>query len=494
MKLNELFIGHVLTRPLPEIEIREITERSTAANEASIFVCIPGTMVDGHTFAPDAYARGCRVFLSQRPLELPADATVIQVSDSRACLGPLAAKLYGPLSPEICLIGITGTKGKTTTAHMISHILNQNAIPTGYIGTNGVSFGAIHRPTSNTTPDPVTLWKTLLEMQAHGIRAVVLEVSSQALMQHRVAGLTFDTVLFTNLFPDHIGPREHDSFDHYKACKKKLFTDFNAGTAIVNADDPYAAEMLESSSAQRILRCGTNAPQADLTADHWHPLRLEAFLGISFDLRTPCMPPLTCRLPLAGRGNVSNALLALACANFRFSIPYASAVSTLSNVSVAGRSQVLPLPNGACAVIDYAHNGESLRQLLITLRDYAPHRILCLFGSIGDRAKLRRRELGLVAAELADLCILTSDNPGQEDPEQILEEIAAAFIDFDTPYLKITDRKEAIEKALKLLLPGDILLLAGKGHETYQLIGKQKLPFSEKEIIEAYVKQSLLPS
>ncbi|MBQ8433055.1 MAG: UDP-N-acetylmuramoyl-L-alanyl-D-glutamate--2,6-diaminopimelate ligase [Clostridia bacterium] len=494
MKLTDLLAELSPLTDLPDAEICEITERSTSAAPHSLFVCIPGAVQDGHSYAPDAYARGCRAFLAERPLELPADAAVICVPNTRACLGRLAAKLYGPLSPDLRLIGITGTKGKTTTAQMITHILNRNCIPTGYIGTNGISFGKVRRSTVNTTPDPVTLWKTLREMQAHGIAAVVLEVSSQALMQYRVVGLPFDTVLFTNLFPDHIGPREHQSFDEYKNCKKMLFSDYGARIAIVNIGDPHAKEMLACTSAEKILRCGVNIPAAELVATNVTLGRQGALPCIRFDLSSNASTTIPCVLPLTGKVNACNAVLAIACAQYCFSIPLKVAAESLSDVSVEGRSQVIPLPNGACVIIDYAHNGESLRQLLSTFREYRPHRLLCLFGSIGERAKLRRRELGQAAAELSDVCILTSDNPGKESPEAILDEISSAVEEYDTPYLRITDRTEAVLTALRLLQPGDILLLAGKGHENYQLIGTEKIPFSEKELIQQYTKQSLLPS
>ena len=484
MKLPELLSCLSMpAHPLPPLEILNVTESSSAADGNSLFVCIQGFRSDGHAYAADAYRRGCRAFLSEKPLALPPDAAAVQVPDTHRALGEIACAFYGNPSHRLRLVGVTGTKGKTTTACLIAHILEQCGIPCGYIGTNGISYGKVNKPTRNTTPDALTLQKTLSEMVDAGCHTAVLEVSSQALLLHRVAGMRFDICLFTNLSPDHIGPGEHLNFADYAACKHRLFTDFGAQTAIYNADDPHAQEMLRDCSADRRISCSA-CGNADYAAQDIRSIHCSNRLGLDFTLRTAC-DSVSCELPLIGSGNVSNALLAIACAKEGFGVPPDRAAEILRTVRIAGRSEILHLPEQITAVIDYAHNGVSLRQLLINLREYTPKRLICLFGSVGGRTEQRRLELGRVAAELADLCILTSDNPCEEPPEQIISDIAKAFRNSRTPYFCIPDRAKAIHRAVQMTRPGDILVLAGKGHEAYQLIGTEKLPFSEKEILLA---------
>lgn len=475
---------------IPDTEIRNITENSSEAGENSLFICIRGFRSDGHAYAADAYRRGCRAFLAERELpELPDDAAVIVIGNTHTALGRIASEFYGHPSRELRLIGITGTKGKTTTACMIAQILTQSGISCGYIGTNGITYGTVRQVTKNTTPDAITLQKTLRGMVDAGCRAAVVEVSSQALKLDRVAGTKFETCLFTNLSPDHIGEGEHSDLAEYIACKHRLFTDYGAQTVIYNADDPHAGEMLSGISALRTVSCSLRQ-NADFAAEDVRSGCSPGRLGLTFLLRSPAAPPALCELSLIGHGNVSNALLAVACAAQCFGVPITNAIRILKRIAIAGRSEIFHLPCGAAAVIDYAHNGVSLRQLLTDLREYTPGRLICLFGSVGERTRLRRFELGRVAAELSDLSILTSDNPGNETPEQIIADIAEAFRESSTPYLCIPDREQAIREGVRLLKRGDILVLAGKGHEAYQLVGQKKLPFSERELLLKYAEET----
>lgn len=474
--LRELFPTHTI----PDLEITNVTESSANADRHSIFVCICGAHTDGHGFASKAYANGCRLFVAQKELALPDGAAVLICPDTRKALAHLACRMYGEPSHQMRLIGITGTKGKTTVALLLSHILDRVGIPCGYIGTNGIHYANTRLETRNTTPDARTLQRTLCEMRKVGVNTAVVEVSSQALMQKRVDGTRFDAAIFTNLFPDHISPIEHPDFEHYKACKHRLFTDFGVQTVVYHADDSAATEMLADTCAVHRISCSTK--QGDYTAQNVRLLRDDKTLGVAFEIchGGVCVP---CSLPLTGLVNAENALLAVAVATEVFGIPLQAAAASLADATVAGRSELIALPHGASAVIDYAHNGESLAQLLSTLREYRPNRLIVLFGSIGERAQMRRHELGVVAATLADLAILTSDNPANEPPEQIIADIAAAFVGSQTPFLTVPDRAEAIRTAVRLIQAGDILVLAGKGHETYQLVGDCKLPFSEREIL-----------
>ena len=471
---------------IPAKEISFITEDSRAANENAVFVCIKGALADGHKYAPSAYENGCRIFVAEHELSLPKDALVLIVKNTRLALARLACRLYDNPSAAMKVIGITGTKGKTTTAQMLAHILNQNGISAGYIGTNGIFYGDVVKATANTTPDAVTLQKTLLDMKQQGVMAVVLEVSSQALKQYRADGITFDTVMFTNLFTDHIGPLEHPDFEDYKECKKRLFREFSAERAIFNGDDGAFSEFLNDSKAKSKIVCSAKAQACDYRAKNARPISKNGAPAIAFDLLYK-EERHACELSLIGEQNAYNAMLAMACAKEAFSISLDLSAKALSSASITGRSECIPLPNGACVMIDYAHNGESLRALLQGLRAYRPTRLFCLFGSVGDRTEGRRYEMGEVAASLCDFSFLTSDNPGREDPQAIIDDIAKAFDAVNAPYVKIVDREKAIVEALKQTHAGDILVLAGKGHETYQLIQNQKIPFSEKEIVKKFI-------
>ena len=476
---------------IPCGEIHRITEDSRKADCNAAFVCIRGAIADGHRYAASAYQNGCRFFVAEKDLSLPSDAFVLTVKDTRAALAALACKFYGNPSASMKVIGITGTKGKTTTAEMLTHILNKNAIPTGYIGTNGIAYGHVLKATANTTPDAVTLQEALADMKACGMEAAVIEVSSQALMQNRADGTIFDTVIFTNLFRDHIGAHEHPDFESYKACKKRLFVEFCAERMILNADDPASAELLQTSVAKQKITCSFEDDTCTYYGKVFSQQMQNGVPGVFFSLFKGAEGA-DCRLPMIGATNAYNALIAAACAKESFGISLADSANALVDISVAGRSECIPLPNGACVVIDYAHNGESLRALLQSLRAYKPKRLLCLFGSVGDRTQERRAEMGAVAASLCDLCFLTSDNPGYEDPKKIIEEIASSFDAVNAPYRMIADREHAIVEALQEVKTGDVLVLAGKGHETYQLIQNKKIPFSEKEIVEKTVKNNLI--
>ena len=482
----------LLSGLLPTQGIRTVTERADEASADAIFVCIRGARADGHDFAATAYQKGCRIFVAERPLDLPSDARILTVPSTREALAHLACTFYRNPSRELRVIGITGTKGKTTTACLLRHILLESGMSCGYVGTNGVQFGDTERELTNTTPDAMTLQRTLREMQKAGMEAAVIEVSSQALMQYRADGICFDSVLFTNLYPDHISPTEHPDLAHYIAAKRRLFTEFSASRLLYSKDAPHAAEVLEGSAIKERLSCSCEDPSADLYAEALSLWQEDGQLGISFTVREGKKKAF-CALPLLGSMQVENALLAIATAKASFGIPLEKACAALRKASVKGRAECIPLPSGATAILDYAHNGESLRRLLSDLRAYEPRRLICLFGSVGERTQLRRVQLGEAAAELADLCVLTADNPGREDPMKIIFEISSAFLGTRTPYFAIPDREQAIREAVRLCREGDFLVLAGKGHETYQLIEGERVPFSERQIL-LEEGQALLPT
>ena len=465
-------------------EIVSLCCDSRKAYLSSLFVCISGALSDGHDYAMMAYQRMCRVFVAEHPIEnLPDDVIVIITHDTRIALAKLSDEFFGHPSKKMRIIGITGTKGKTTSSLLIYNLLNANGIPTGYIGSNGVSFDDYHFNTVNTTPESYDLHYYMHRMLDIGINTLVMEVSSQALKYNRVHGIDFDVTVFTNLYPDHIGKFEHPDFDDYKNAKHSLFTDYNTNFIVYNADDPSFQEMLEGTSCET-AGIGIESAQSDYKASRIAFFRSPGNIGVSFDC-TWSTKKYPVSLSFPGEFSVYNAMTAIAVCR-KFGLSFDDIIRTMQKVHIKGRFETIELPNGATAVIDYAHNGVSLKAALTSLRVYNPNRLICLFGSIGGRTKMRRAELGLVASRDADFCIITSDNPDNEPPSSIIGEIASYFTAGSCPYIAIADRKKAIIYALENSEPGDIILLAGKGHETYQLICGVREHFSEAEIIAEY--------
>ena len=468
---------------------------SRLATMGTVFFCLVGKTSDGHLYAPSAYRNGCRIFVVEKPLELPKDALQLQVPDTRAALADCAAEFYGHPEREIRLIGLTGTKGKTTTALLIRSLLEDGGIPTGYIGTNGVDYLDFHHQTVNSTPESVEIYRYLRYMLDEGVKACVLEVSSQALWMGRTRGLIFDTVLFTNLSRDHIGGVEHPDFEHYRDCKRLLFTDYPANMAAVNCEDGHSRYMAEGTSAP-VLDFGLCEP-TDTDKPLWgasdaRPMQKGDKIGVGFEVYRKGTPTGgTWFLPLPGHFNVQNALAALTVVCEGFGLDPLQAKESLERAVVAGRFETVTSPAlpDVTFIIDYAHNGVSLTSILDALKEYHPRRLICLFGSVGGRTKERRRDLAEAAGGRCDLCIITSDNPASEPPMDIIDEIDAAFPAGSCPRVKIADRAEAIRYAVEIAKAGDIILLAGKGHENYQLVGVKKEPFSEIEILREAMEE-----
>ena len=465
-------------------KVSAISSHSDDAIEGFVFVCISGSVVDGHEYARGAYDKGCRTFVAEREINLPDDAYVIIVKDSRKALALLSAAFFDYPANKMTLIGITGTKGKTTSSLLIYNILKDNGIPVGYIGSNGVSYNDVQTSTVNTTPESTRLHEYLKTMYDAGIRTVVMEVSSQALKMARVYGIKFNIGVFTNLSPDHIGEFEHPDFNDYKNCKHSLFTDYGVEYIVYNYDDEYSADMISGNHAEKASISAKGDRSADYRADGIYFYRTSSKIAVNFQCKEK-NDSYEVDLSFPGDFSVYNALTAIAVCK-RLGLNTEQIVSTLKNVRIKGRFETYPLPNGATVVIDYAHNGVSLKAALSSLREYSPTRLICLFGSVGGRTKMRRAELGLVASRDADFCILTSDNPDFESPNAIIAEIASYFTTNSCPYVAIADRKKAIEHALSMSQHGDIILLAGKGHESYQLICGNREKFSEAEIIAEY--------
>lgn len=461
------------------ISIEKIEYDSRKAGGGMMFVCLPGVRFDGHSFAAQVYENGCRVFLCERRLEaLPSDAVQIMVENTRLALSDLAKVFYDNAADRLKIIGVTGTKGKTTTSILISNILNGAGVKCAYIGSNGVTIGGKHYETVNTTPESLELHRFFRMMVDDGTTHVVMEVSSQALMHYRVRGLRFEAVLFTNLSPDHIGTGEHASFEEYRDAKRLLFTEYESKTAIFNADDEFSSYMTADYMGKKVSYGIRN--DADFTASDIEPFRSATALGIDFMCaHNGEIVPVRLRTP--GDFSVYNGLCAIAAASV-MGIGAEKAASVLKTASITGRFEIVDALDGITFLIDYAHNGLSLTSALRFLREYDPRRLICVFGSVGGRTQNRREELALAASALADYSIITSDNPDYEDPDAIIDEIMEHF-DQSKPHEIITDRTEAVKKAVRIAKEGDIVLFAGKGHETYQLICGKKVPFSERQII-----------
>ena len=493
MQLNELLnainYSEIVNRSGIDVssqEVKELCSFSKEAKEGSMFICITGSTADGHKYAKDAYNNGCRLFVAEREISVGNDAFVVIVKDSRIARAELSAAFFGYPAEKMTLIGITGTKGKTTSSLLIYNILKSNGVAAGYIGSNGISYNDIQEETLNTTPESYSLQMHLKTMYDAGIRTVVMEVSSQALKMARVHGLKYKIAVFTNLSPDHIGEFEHPDFNDYKACKHSLFTDYGAEYIVYNADDEYSSEMISGTRAQKVGISGKGDKNAAYRADGIYYYRTASKIAVNFQC-SESDEKYEVDLSFPGDFSVYNALTAIAVCK-RLGLNTEQITNAMRNVRIEGRFETYALPNGATVVIDYAHNGVSLKAALTALREYSPTRLICLFGSVGGRTKMRRAELGLVASRDADFCILTSDNPDSESPAAIIAEIASYFTTGSCPYVAIIDRKEAIEHALSISKHGDIILLAGKGHESYQLICGKREKFSESEIIAEYCK------
>lgn len=472
--------------------ILSLCHNSKYATPTCAFFCKAGALADGHLYATHAYENGARIFIAERELNLPDDAAVIITPSSTAALNKLAVQFYNDPTKELKIIGITGTKGKTSIAISAYKIALSAGIKAGYIGTNGIYYNGKSFETANTTPDVLELQKALREMANDGVSHVMLEISSQALWQERTFGLEFDTCVFTNLFSDHIGGYEHPTFEHYRDSKKKLFTDYKANNVVVNFDSGDATYMINGAECGNIISTSAKGDSScTLYATNARKARQGIIPGVAFELHSNNRAVADTKktyqafMPSPGLYSVENGLLVISIC-LLLGIKMEHILRELARLSVPGRFEAVALKSkpDSLFIIDYAHNGASLKAVIDALREYEPSRIICLFGSVGGRTFGRREELGKVASENADVIIITSDNPNNENPMRVINDIREAVGETDKPVYMIPDREEAVMKAYELAESGDYILLAGKGHETYQLIMGERVPFSERRILE----------
>ena len=460
--------------PCPDISA--VVYDSRKVEPGCLFICIRGAVADGHSFARKAAEEGAAALLTEEPVEVPENVTVICVEDTRYAMAFVSAAWFGHPARRLKTIGITGTKGKTTTTYMVRSILENAGYKVGLIGTIEAIIGDRRIPAANTTPESYVIQQYFREMADAGCDCVVMEVSSQGLMLHRTQGFVFDYGIFTNIEPDHIGPNEHRDFDHYLSCKAMLLRQCRVG--IVNRDDAHFERMIEGHTCQ--LETYGFSPEADLRAEDWSLIGGKGYLGIAYHVKGLMDFPVEIDIP--GRFSIYNSLTAIAiCRHFRVSEE--DIIRALREAKVKGRIEMVKVSEDFTLMIDYAHNAMALESLLTTLREYNPHRLVCLFGCGGNRSRLRRYEMGEVSGRLADLTIITSDNPRDEDPQAIIDDIKTGIGKTDGKYVEIADRKEAIAYAIHHGEPGDIIVLAGKGHEDYQEIRGKKYPMDERVLI-----------
>lgn len=463
-----------------DMQIENVVYDSRKVTEGSLFICIEGGTADGHTFIPDVVKKGAKALIVTKDVSglLPADAdvTVIRVKDSRYALAFVSAAYFGHPAEKLKVIGITGTKGKTTTTYLVKSILEHAGHKVGLVGTIEAVIGQEHIPANNTTPESYVLQEYFAKMVEAGCDTVVMEVSSQGLMLHRTQGFVFDYGIFTNIEPDHIGPLEHKDFADYMHCKGLLFKQCRVG--IVNCDDAHYQDVIRDHTCK--IETFGFAENADYRAQDLKLISGAGFLGIDFKARGKVNLDIELHAP--GRFSVYNALCAIAICN-HFGVTADEVKEALLQAHVKGRIELVKVSDNFTLMIDYAHNAMALESLLTTLREYKPKRLVCLFGCGGNRSKLRRYEMGEVSGKLADLTVITSDNPRNEEPQAIIDDIKVGISKTDGKYVEIIDRKEAIAYVIRHGQPGDVIVLAGKGHEDYQEIKGKKYPMDERNII-----------
>lgn len=488
MKLSQLVEGvpFTLVQGSLDTEIRDIVYDSRRAAPGLLFVCIVGTQRDSHAFAADCAAKGISALVIQHDIDLAVvpGVTVLRVENSRRAMALMSANLFGNPSRQLTMIGVTGTKGKTTTTHMIKSVLEAAGRKVGMIGTNGVYFLGKHRDTANTTPESYELQKLFREFVDAGCDTALMEVSSQGLMMDRVAGIHYDIGVFTNLSPDHIGPGEHASFEEYRSWKGQLFQRCDVG--VVNIDDENAPALLEGHTC-RLVTYGCGG-QADYRAGSYELLRTHDFLGVQFHVSGA--DEMDVRVNMPGAFSVYNALAAL-CVGKVLGLPDEAIHAGLASCVVKGRVELVPISKKFTILLDYAHNEVSTESLLQTLRAYQPNRLVVVFGCGGNRSRLRRYGMGEICAKMADFSILTEDNNRFEKVEDILADIRIGMAkgDPDAKFVEIPDRLDALHYAVDHAQPGDLIAVIGKGHETYRDRMGEKTPFLERELLEEYAKE-----
>ncbi len=467
-------------------QVESVAYDSRRVQKNSLFVALPGEKNDGHQFIDQAVEKGASVIVAERILQQPR-ATCVQVANTRVALADLAAAFYERPVRRLKLAGVTGTNGKTTTTFLIKHICEKAGLRCGLIGTVRYEIAERVLPAIRTTPESLEVQELLAQMVNAGCKAAVMEVSSHALVQERTRGLEWDVAVFTNLTQDHLD--FHGTMESYFESKLKLFTDLSKQeakkkfVALVNIDDRYGARIVDQLGKDfPVLTYGMSA-RADFRASNYRP----EFAGTSYQLDARGKSYLV-RVPLIGRFNVANSLAALAAAS-SLGVGLREAILSLAkSPQVPGRLEAVPAKRQFQVFVDYAHTPDALLNVLKTLRELSPRKLIVIFGCGGDRDRQKRPLMAAVADQHADFSIVTSDNPRKEDPDAIIAEVEQGFR--SERYEKITDRAQAIARAIGLAQPRDVILIAGKGHETYQEFADNTIPFDDIQVARRALENS----
>ena len=457
-------------------EIADVIYDSRKVTPGCAFVCLKGFNVDGHKFIPDALEKGATALIVEDDFDAPQGVTVIKVENTRKTLALMSVEYFSHPADELMTIAITGTKGKTTTVAMIRSILEKAGIKTATIGTLGIVIGNQIYKTNNTTPESYEIQQAMRKMVNEGCKAMVIEASSLGLKWYRTHGITFDYGVFTNFSNDHIGKAEHADIDEYLYCKSLLFKQCKLG--LINRDDEKWQQVTKDHTCD-IETYGFDE-NADIVAHDDSLIARAGYIGVHFE--TTGAKELSVDVAIPGRFSVYNALAAISvCRHFELSDK--DILDGLNEVKVKGRVEAVPVVGDYTILIDYAHNALSMENILTTLKEYKPNRLVTMFGAGGDRPKDRRYEMGEVSGRLSDLSVITEDNSRFEDVMDIIEDIKVGINKTDGEYVVIPNRVDAIRYCIENAQNGDIIVLAGKGHEDYQEIRGVKYHMDEREII-----------
>ena len=463
-----------------DCDILSLSMDSRKKQEKGLFFCIPGARFDGHAFAPQAVEKGAAALVVTHFLD-DLHVPQVQVKNVRMAMSLMAAEFFGHPDREMKLLGVTGTKGKTTTSYLMKAIMEEAGCKVGLIGTTGNMIGSRYLKSEFTTPEPIDFYRTLREMRDEGVTVVSMEVSAHALEMGRLAGVHFEAGCYTNLSEDHLDL--FGTMERYFACKKSFFTPEWISNAAVNVDDESSAQILEG------IRVPYSTYGISANADVYARDIEISEDGVSFVMKLMDLNELPVRLHLTGMFNVYNALAAAAMGLIMGVSPQVITTALEKVRSVPGRAEVLDTHTPYKVILDYSHSPDALENILEAVREFARGRIICLFGCGGDRDHLKRPMMGEISGRLADYSILTSDNPRTEDPMEILAAIEEGIKPTGGQYTVIENRREAIRAAMTMAREGDIIILAGKGHETYQEIMGVKRPFDEKVVVAELLRE-----
>ncbi|MDO4961996.1 MAG: UDP-N-acetylmuramoyl-L-alanyl-D-glutamate--2,6-diaminopimelate ligase [Eubacteriales bacterium] len=470
-----------------ECEVSDVIFDSRKAAAGTVFLCMKGSRIDSHDFIGDVIEKGCTTFVVEKEaaeLKLPriGGLNIIYTENARETLAFLSAARFDHPSEKMKMIGLTGTKGKTTSSYMFKAVLEKCGFKTGVIGTNGCVIGDTHIPTKNTTPDSYELNGYFARMAEEGCEYVVMECSSQGFKMDRTAGITFDYGVFLNISPDHIGPLEHADFDEYLYYKSRLFT--QCRTAVLNIDDERTKDIVKLSGCrEKKYFFSVKSTDADIYAYDFSFHADSEFTGTEF--WTGGLLADVFRLSIPGEYNVSNVMSVITVA-YDLGLPMDKVREALLDIHVDGRSEVVYKSDKFTVLVDYAHNEVSMVTLMDTLKKYEPKRLVAVFGCGGNRSKDRRIGMGTTAASACDFSIFTADNSRFEKTEDIIADIEGAFLEAGgkpEAYVKIPDRREAIKYAMANAEDGDIIAVIGKGHEDYQEENGVRTHFLDREEI-----------